>query len=519
MAPSRGPSRVFAATILIVLVYLTSQHLRGGPADSSLGYEHDLPQAQKGQDVKLEDSDTEDSSIPVAGVPAPDILVNPAAQPEPPPTATSLKLAEDAHKLPVADSFLPHFKAVAQISPMAAAEAKSGCQWPAIDEVNFQFLAPDHEWTTHDADDVEVDQKRREWQEFISNKLLPYTQYKDRFEGRGIVIVAGNAESIKRVKVILRALKRVDSRMPVEIQYWDNELTEESRSDLSSMWSEIYFNDLSAPTNIIKTNHDGLFINYQLKTAAVVNSRFAEPLLLDSDNIPLVAPETLYDSPVYQEYATLFWPDIARTRPNNPVWSITNSLCRTDEYEQESGQLIVDKRRYFYHLQLAAWMNNEQGEYYNKYLLGDKDTFRFAWHALKTKYGAPSKWLTSVGTITDDGYYCGHSFAQHAPDGKVAFLHGGLIKTMPKELMRWHRDSRGGIFQVYKKSEFEEKHYVNVNVSIKMDPADYLPDRPADLGAALCTDFHQVEARPLDEVIPDFEKVFQELGGYWMLEN
>lgn len=49
-----------------------------------------------------------------------------------------------------------------------------------------------------------------------------------------------------------------------------------------------------------------------LKTAALINSRFAEPLLLDSDNIPIIAPESLWESDEYREYGTIFWPDIAR---------------------------------------------------------------------------------------------------------------------------------------------------------------------------------------------------------------
>ena len=145
--------------------------------------------------------------------------------------------------------------------------------------------------------------------------------------------------------------------------------------------------------------------------------------------------------------------------------------------------------------------------------------FRFAWHALKTKYGSPPKWLTSVGTLADNGFYCGHSFAQYHPDGRVAFLHGGLVKTMAKEVMRWQRQSRGGIFQAFKRSDYDQQHFVNVDVSIKADTADYLPNRPADIEVAMCTDFHQVTARPLDELIPNFEKTFEEIGGYWMLDR
>ncbi|OJJ42855.1 hypothetical protein ASPZODRAFT_155101 [Penicilliopsis zonata CBS 506.65] len=453
------------------------------------------------------------------------------------------ELVKDAHKLPTADSFLAHFQAVTRLPGMTMAEAKAGCNWPAMHEVNFQY-ADNTDWAAQDRSDSELEARRTEWHDFINNDLLPYEQYKDRFvQERGIVIVAGNQQSMKRVAVILRALDRLGSHLPIEIHYWDDELSWDAMQSMVNQWPQrmFFFNDLSAASNILQTNHDGFYINYQLKTAAVINSRFAQPLLLDSDNIPVIDPEELYDSATYAEYGTLFWPDIARTRPNNPIWPITNTRCRMDEYEQESGQLLVDKRRFFYHLQLAAWFNNQHADYYNSFLLGDKDMFRFAWHALHTRYGAPHKWLTSVGTLSDTtptpiptpaeaeaeaeadlSYYCGHTFAQHHPDesdSRVAFLHGGLIKTLSRDLIRWARDSRGGIFQAYKRSPHDALPAENVHVAIKWDPALYLPNRPDDLPVAMCTDLNQVVARPLDEIVPGFEATFREIGGYWMLDD
>ena len=436
-----------------------------------------------------------------------------------------IKLALDgnAHRLLSPDLFLPHFKAVTQMHGMKIAEAKAGCKWSEAEQVDFQFNT-DIDWVIRDRSDVEINMRRREWQDFISDDLLPYETYKHRFEGRGIVIVAGQSRSLKRVSVILRALARLGSQLPIELHYWNDEMTEESKQKISFLWPTIYFNDLSAPSNILQTNHNEL-MNYQLKTAAVINSRFAEPLLLDSDNIPVIDPAELYDSPTYLEYGTIFWPDIARTRPNNPIWPITNTVCRMDEYEQESGQLLVDKRRFFYHLQLAAWFDNEhsRNEYYRQILLGDKDLFRFAWHALQTQYGTPAKWLTSVGTFYQDGYYCGHSFAQHHPDdGRVAFMHGGLVKFIPNELIQYQRDHQWGIYQVYKRSETDEVHAVNVNVGIMWDGGNHLPEelKNKSLTVGSCTDMFDVPAKPLAEIIPGgFEAVFGEVGGYWMLEE
>jgi alpha 1,2-mannosyltransferase len=324
-----------------------------------------------------------------------------------------------------------------------------------------------------------------------------------------------------RLKVILRALKKIGSEIAMEVHYWADEMDSASQQELTDLYhpNSMYFNDLSGPHNILQVKKDQPFINYQLKTASVINSRFAEPLLLDSDNIPLIKPEDLFSSAVYQEFGTVFWPDIARTRPNNPMWAITNTHCAMDEYEQESGQLLVDKRRFWYHLQLAVWLNNDQGTYYNEFLLGDKDMFRFAWHALKTRYGRPKKWLTSVG-VENEGYYCGHSFAQHHPDdGRVAFLHGGLVKTVDLDVMRWNRDEKGGYYRSYKRAPSDEEPGTSVNVAIKFDGAEYLPNKGPEIKVAQCTDMKDVEARDLNEIIFGFEETFRDIGGYWQLDE
>lgn len=443
------------------------------------------------------------------------------------PTEGPDQVLEHAHQLASADHFKAHFRAVTRLPRVTMAEAKSTCTWKETEKVNFMFgpggvWGLNTSWVTTDKDDAEIDKARKTWQEYVRNGMKPYANYRSRFNGRGIVVVAGQGRSLRRMKVILRQLKKLGSVLPVEVAYWGDEMHPETQADLESIYpGRMYFLDLSSPDNVYQANHDQLFINYQLKTAALLNSRWAEPLMLDSDNIPTIDPSELYESSVYKEYGTLFWPDIARTRPNNPMWAITDTKCRMNEYELESGQMIVNKHKFFYHLQLAAWFNNEQGEYYKHYILGDKDMFRFAWHALKTKYGFPAKWLTSVGTIAgDDDFYCGHSFAQHHPDGRVAFLHGGLLKTMPREVMTWTRKYRKGIFQAYKRAPTDEDHSVSVDVSIKWDGATYLPNRPEKLEAVgSCTDMWDVKPRHLDEILPGFEQRFEEIGGYWMLEG
>jgi alpha 1,2-mannosyltransferase len=432
---------------------------------------------------------------------------------------------EDAHLLPSADAFrTQHFHKVFALPGMTISEAKQTCNWTADDNVNYMF-GDDVEWNMAERPDGEIAVHRQAWQSFIQNDVIPYKEVEERFRGRGIVLLAGNKRTLQRTKVILSALVRLNSTVPVEVHYYDKELDDDKKGQLTRIYPHIVFNDLAGDHNIMSVGFNPLFINYQLKTAALLNSRWAEPMLLDSDNIPVIDPAELWASPTYKEFGTVFWPDIARTRPRNPAWALTNTPCRMDEYELESGQLLVDKARFWYHVQLAARMNNDPDRYYDDFLLGDKDTFRFAWLALKTRYGRPRRWLTSIGTkFGGDGAswsgYCGHTFAQHHPDdGRVAFLHGGLLKTMPDEAMRWHRDHEGGVFRWYKRASTDQDPSRLVNVEIVWQNNEHVPDLPPDTGAQLCTEMHDIEARDAEEILPGFEDIFREIGGYWPVDG
>ncbi|KAJ9138156.1 Glycosyltransferase family 71 [Pleurostoma richardsiae] len=434
------------------------------------------------------------------------------------PAPTAAKLVEDAHKLLTADAFLPHFSAVLQLPAITLAEAKKTCSWGPDEHVNFEY-GRYGDWVSKDRSEKELESRRQQWHDFVEKQMIPWSKAQDEFEGRGLVIVARSRDTMMGIKAILRALLRLEASIAVEINYWGDGMNKTKKEELSAIYPNTFFNDLSKEHNILQLKKgDNLEIDSQLKVAAVINSRWAETILVDSDNVPTIDPGVLYDSEVYKEHGSIFWPDSVRTRPQNPAWAIFNTPCRMDEYELDSSQLLVDKRRYFYHLQLAAWMNNEQGSYYNEFLPGDKDLFRFAWHALRTRYGRPKKWLATVGTV-NDGFFCGHSFAQHYPDdGRIAFLHRGPVKTPDLKVMRWNRDERGGYYRNYKQAASDEDLEANVNVTINFDMAEHYPDHSVDFEGAQCMDMADVEPRELDEILPDFEEAFKGIGGYWQLD-
>lgn len=282
---------------------------------------------------------------------------------------------EYAHRFKSPDDFRDHFRVVRQLSSVSVLETKRTCNWNPHDLEGMQFTwGLETDWVVNKVPREETEEKRREWQAYYENNLIPWSKAKSHFKGRGIICSAGNAGTLKRLAILLRQLNNLGSKLPVEVHYWAEEMNDKDKAFLSNIYSKISFNDLSGPDQLWKTGPMPLnYGHFNLKTAAVVNSKFEEFLLIDSDNLPVQLPETLFETDTYKEYGTIFWPDISRTRPENPMWAITRTFCKTDEYEQESGQLVVDKRRFFYHLQLAAWFNEQT--YYRSLVLGDKDMY------------------------------------------------------------------------------------------------------------------------------------------------
>lgn len=430
-------------------------------------------------------------------------------------TVSESYISEYAHRFQTPDEYKKHFGIVKNLPPLSISEAKRTCTWTSDDFDGMQFMwGPESAWMKNEFTPDETEEKRAEWMRFFERDLIPYESVKHKFKGRGIVTTAGNVNTLKRLGVTLRQLRRLKSTLPVEVHYWRDEVSPAQMKHYEAMYPNMYWNDLSDPkTNFFMTHEPAQdYGHFNLKTAAAMNSRFAEMLLLDTDCLPVTLPETLFETDTYKEFGTIFWPDIGRTRPENPIWAITRTFCKMDEYEQESGQMLLNKARLFYHLHLASWFNEQK--YYEKLILGDKDMFRFAWHALKTQYGRPGRWMASIG-INHHGRYCGHSFGQRHPNGGVAFMHRGLFKLHHTESLRYFRDYGGGIYNAYKASKYDNDLTYPEPTKWTFDYVEGLKDSRG----WSCMDLPEVEPRPLDELIPGFEQVWRDIDGYWMIDD
>ena len=105
--------------------------------------------------------------------------------------------------------------------------------------------------------------------------------------------------------------------------------------------------------------------------------------------MPVADPTFLFDMPEYRACGAVFWPDCNRAGPDHGTWAIFGVPYR-DEWEQESGQLLIDKRRSWRALCLCDWYNRHS-DYFYRVVYGDKDTFRFAWHRAGCDFAMPPK--------------------------------------------------------------------------------------------------------------------------------
>ena len=123
----------------------------------------------------------------------------------------------------------------------------------------------------------------------------------------------------------------------------------------------------------------------------------------------------LLDTNEYAQAGALFWPDYVTTPLTNSIWTITRT-AHTIEREFETGVIAVDKRRAWRALKAAAHFCSH-ASFYNRYLWGDKDTFRFGFKVAGLEYAFNPAYLVSLGVLVSGDN----------PKGGVALLENGEI--------------------------------------------------------------------------------------------
>ena len=168
----------------------------------------------------------------------------------------------------------------------------------------------------------------------------------DSYSGRGIVMVAGGKYS-EYATTTVGMLRIAGSRLPIEM--WMLNPKEEKRG-----WCAELAEDGVVCRYLSDYLDMSAFDNpFQYKTAAMFFSSFEEILFLDSDNIPLINPDDLFDSDIYQETGAILWPDYWQKSESPWTPYITGESDQKREglpdnqKTVESGQMMWDKKRHW----------------------------------------------------------------------------------------------------------------------------------------------------------------------------
>ncbi|EGD77026.1 hypothetical protein PTSG_07368 [Salpingoeca rosetta] len=298
-------------------------------------------------------------------------------------------------------------------------------------EAGVAFYEDEHfsSWSSAnwDAARAVVDDRRAEWKQYLEN--VP-TYPEGKYRGRGIIIVAGG-RYLASALVSVKMLRDLGCTLRIQIWHLGPEEVDAAQREVLAAY-DVEPRDFTAvvPPELLKPIESNVGMRlFQLKPLALLYSDLQEVLLIDSDNTPLMDPTYLFSEQGFQDTGTVFWPDYWKTSFDNPIWAILGMEPKA-MWEQESGQLLINKRAAWRGLNLCVHFNSA---FYMGLINGDKDTFRFAWLAAGVPFVMNSWMPSAVGTVkerhsdTDLGF-CSHTMLQHDLQGRPLFVHHNQLK-------------------------------------------------------------------------------------------
>lgn len=157
------------------------------------------------------------------------------------------------------------------------------------------------------ANTAEFDDDIRIWKRQLKDFKASIPDYpRNKFSGKGIVTTSGRRSYFTAAFVTISSIRlKVKSGLPIEVFYGgEKELPAVAVEYMEKSFENVRFIDL---TSIPEAQGLDIY-GYQMKAFAIYFSSFKEVLWLDSDNIPLVSPDNIFDSNLYQEHGAVFWP-------------------------------------------------------------------------------------------------------------------------------------------------------------------------------------------------------------------
>lgn len=243
---------------------------------------------------------------------------------------------------------------------------------------------------------------------------------------RGIVVVAGGELYGRLAWHLLAVLRGIGCRMPVEVWHFSHEMPEPMRTVFAEA-PGVRLVDVGefCRSRGLRTRpaaRTAQEAGWWLKAFAVRHCSFAEVMLIDADNVPVIDPTALFNDTAYARAGAYFWPDLPPPRHRGDwvpagAWQAVGLEPVPAARPFESGQLIVDRRRCLAALDAAVLLNDWSDVTY-QFVYGDKDCFLLAWHLTGIRYAMPPK----------NPHWRHPAICQHDSAGRLVFQHACAAK-------------------------------------------------------------------------------------------
>jgi FkbM family methyltransferase len=253
-------------------------------------------------------------------------------------------------------------------------------------------------------------------------KATPFPE--GRYAGRGIVIPAGGWKLFPGAYVTARFLRwdHINCGLPIEVWCIGDEGEYDHTFHLLTKGMGVTWRNASE-----ELRRRGIVLperlrGWALKLLLPLLSDFEQQIILDADCYPIDDPERLWDHPAIKDKSAAFWPDLQSNKWGMPLsseqWAIFGLPTPREPIQPfESGQMLIDVRKSWNAVQVAAWLAGWMSKFdatrgAHPGVHGDKEAFSVAWRATETPYhmAPPVRWNEVA-------------FIQHDPDGRPAFIH------------------------------------------------------------------------------------------------
>ncbi|MEX2119338.1 MAG: hypothetical protein WD847_07075 [Pirellulales bacterium] len=242
-------------------------------------------------------------------------------------------------------------------------------------------------------------------------------------EGKGIVLVGGGIRYFPSVWVNIRVLRRRGCSLPVELWHL-------GRHEIGPKMEKILepFGVRCVSAEQSERQRPARVLNgWELKSYALLNSRFREIVYLDADNHVLINPDTIFTWPQYRDVGAVLWPDgtgMDPWPPDSPVWEVASVPYR-HEFQVEAGQLVIDKARCTKALRMVHWYD-QHSDYFYRFWWGDKESFHFGFRKAGKPYSMTSKPNQALQCCICQHDFDGRRIFQHRVGDKWRLAEGNL---------------------------------------------------------------------------------------------